>query len=111
MPHAPSYLEILPSARDDIAGIQEYNPEHAERILKKIQDWQEKIQWGRVPQEHMTYLTDAGPYNFYRDYVGKSGYRVIYEISSDTMRVVAVLPKGDDTYDVDELTRRMNRHT
>ena len=40
-----------------------------------------------------------GSYNFYRDYVEKSGYRVIYEISGDTMTVVAVLPKDDDTYD------------
>lgn len=45
-------------------------------------------------------------YNFYRERVGNSGYRVVYEISDDVMTVVAVLPKSDDTYDLAELSRR-----
>jgi hypothetical protein len=32
---------------------------------------------------------------------------VIYEISDDVMTVVAVLPKGDDTYDLTELRGRL----
>lgn len=35
------------------------------------------------------------------------GVRVIYEISDDIMTVVAVLPKGDDTYNLAELKRRI----
>jgi hypothetical protein len=32
---------------------------------------------------------------------------VIYEISDDTMTVVAILPKGDNTYDLDQLRDRL----
>jgi mRNA interferase RelE/StbE len=107
VPRAPSQLDILQSARDDLASIKTHNPDHAERVLHKIADWQDKIGWGRVPQEHLTYLTGADTYNFYRERVGNSGYRIVYEISGDVMSVVAVVPKGDDTYDLDELRRRM----
>jgi len=109
MPRAPSTLRFLPEARDDLNDIQQHNPDHARRILKKVNDWQDKIQWGRIPQDHLTYLTGSGAYNFYRERVGNSGYRVIYEISNDVMTVVAVLPKGNDTYDLGELQRRMDR--
>ena len=109
MPRAPSTLRILPEARNDLADIQQHNPDHAARILQKIDDWQDKIQWERVPQNHLTYLTGSGAYNFYRERVGNSGYRVIYEISNDVMTVVAILPKGDNTYDLGELQRRMDR--
>lgn len=108
MPQAPSSLRILPIVlEDDLSSIQQHNPDHAARILRKIDDWREKIQWDRVPQEHLTYLTGSGEYNFYRERVGNSGYRVIYEISGDVMTVVAVLPKGDDTYDLTELQGRL----
>ena len=107
MPKAPSSLEFLPEAQADLEGIDEHNPDHAERVLEKIADWEEKIDWGRVPQKHLTYLTDSpAEYNFYRERVGNSGYRVIYEISEDVMTVVAVLPKSDDTYDLSALARR-----
>lgn len=107
MPRAPSALEFLPEAQQDLARISDHNPDHAQRVLDKIADWEDKIDWGRVPQEHLTYLTDSPPeYNFYRERVGNSGYRVIYEISGDVMTVVAVLPKSDDTYDLAALTRR-----
>jgi mRNA interferase RelE/StbE len=109
VPRAPSELRILPDARADLASVEEHNPGHAERILRKINDWQEKIQWGRVPQEHLTYLRGSEKYNFYRERVGNSGYRVIYEIDADTMTVVAILPKGNDTYDLDEFRRRVDR--
>jgi len=107
VPRAPSELHILPDARDDLAAIKQHNPDHAERILRKITDWENKISWGRVPQEHLTYLTGSGAYNFYRERVGNSGYRVIYEISGDEMTVVAVLPKSDDTYDLEAFARRV----
>lgn len=110
MPRAPSELRFLASARDDLRSIQVHNPDHAERILRKIHDWREKVEWGRVPQEHLTYLAgSSGPYNFYRERVGNAGYRVVYEISGDVMFVVAVLPKDDAAYDLDDLTRRMKR--
>lgn len=109
MPRAPSRLRFHPAANDDLASIQGHNPDHAERVLRKIDDWQEKIQWDRVPQDHLTYLTGSGSYNFYRERVGNSGYRVIYEISGDVMTVVGVVPKGDDTYDLEALQRRMDR--
>lgn len=109
MPRSPSALEFLPEALDDLERITAHNPDHAERILSKITDWEEHISWGRVPQERLTYLTDSPPeYNFYRERVGNSGYRIIYEISEDTMTVVAVLPKSDETYDLADLSRRIN---
>jgi len=107
MPRAPSTLEFLAEAQADLEGISEHNPDHAQRIMDRIADWEDKIGWGRVPQEHLTYLTDSPPeYNFYRERVGNSGYRIVYEISGETMTVVAVLPKSDDTYDLGELSRR-----
>lgn len=80
MPQAPSEVRIHPSFEDDLASIKRHNPDHAERILRKVADWEEKIEWGRVPQDHLTYVTGSGSWNFYREYVGKSGYRIIYEI-------------------------------
>ena len=94
---------------DDLDQIKSHNPDHAQRCLNTIEDWERQIQWDRVPQEQMKYLTGSGSYNFYREWVGQSGYRVIYEISNDVMTVVAVLPKGDDTYDLDQLQDRMNQ--
>ena len=109
MPQPPSELTILQSARDDLADIQQHNPDHAERILRKINDWTEKMQWGRVPQQHLEYLTGSDRYNFYRERVGNAGYRVIYEISGGEMIVVGIVPKGDHTYDLSEFRRRIER--
>jgi len=109
MPQPPSGLSFLPSARDDLAAIQQHNPDHAERILGKINDWAEKIQWGRVPQQHLVYLTGSDQYNFYRERVGNAGYRVIYEISGDQMVVVGIVPKGDNIYNLSEFRRRMEK--
>ena len=109
MPRAPSSLRFLQSARDDLRTIGAHNPDHAARILRTIHRWSEHISWGRVPQEQLTSLAGSGDYNFYRERVGNAGYRVIYEISDDVMTVVAVLPKGDRTYDLDEFARRMRR--
>lgn len=110
MPRAPAELRILPVViDDDLASIQAHNPDHAARILRKINDWKDKIEWGRVPQEHLTYLTGSGKYNYYRERVGKSGYRVVYEISEDCMTAVAVFPKDDTAYDVTEFRERMDR--
>lgn len=107
MPQDPTELTFLTSARDDLATIQQHNPDHAARILNKINDWSEKIQWGRVPQQHLMYLTGSERYNFYRERVGNAGYRVIYEISGDEMTVVGIVPKGEGTYDLAEFRRRM----
>ena len=41
--------------------------------------------------------------------MGWSDYRIIYEISEGTMTVVAVLPKGDHTYDLEKFEHRMER--
>ncbi|WP_218927117.1 type II toxin-antitoxin system RelE family toxin [Halosimplex pelagicum] len=94
---------------DDIEQIKDHNPDHAERCFDTIDDWERKIGWGRVPQNHLTYLTGSKSHNFYREWVGQSGYRIIYDISGDVMTVVAVRPKGDDTYDLDEFRRRMDQ--
>lgn len=109
MPRAPSNLRFLPEAQGDLVEIKAHNPDHPQRIFDKIADWKDKIQWGRVPQEHLTYLTGSGAHNFYREYVGKSGYRIVYEISGDTMTVVGVFPKGEHTYDIEAFERRMDR--
>lgn len=110
MPKAPSTLDFLDVAEEDLATIGRHNRDHAERILKKILQWKDHIQWGWVPQEHLTYLSGSGSaYNFYRERVGNAGYRVIYEISEDEMTVVAILPKGDQTYDLDEFQQRMQQ--
>ncbi|MGQ3330420.1 type II toxin-antitoxin system RelE family toxin [Halorubrum sp. FL23] len=109
MPRAPDKLRILDIViAEDLASIQAHNPDHAERILNKIHDWEDKIQWGRVPQEHLTYLTGSGQYNFYRERVGNSGYRVVYEISDGTMTAVAVFPKDDNAYNLDDFRGRMS---
>lgn len=108
MPTPPSALTFLQSARDDLAAIQQHNPDHAERILRKINDWSEKIQWGRIPQQHLVYLTGSDRYNFYRERVGNAGYRVIYELSDDEMTVVGIVPKGENTYDLAEFRRRLD---
>ena len=110
MPQAPSTLAFLESARDDLAAIQQHNPDHAERILRKINEWTEKIQWGRVPQKHLVYLTGSDHYQFYRERVGNTGYRVIYEISGGEMTVVAIVPKSDRTYDLTAFRCRMERY-
>lgn len=109
MPRAPDRLELLPAARDDLAAIRDHNEDHYDRIIGAIEDWTRQINWGRVPQDQLTYLTGSGPYNFYREWVGRSGYRVIYEISGDVMTVVAVLPKDEDTYDLEALRRRIDK--
>ena len=109
MPRAPTTLRFLQSAQDDLATIKQHNPDHATRILEKINDWSEKVEWGRVPQQHLTYLTGSNRYSFYRERVGNAGYRIIYEISDDEMTVVGIVPKGKDTYDLAEFRRRMDR--
>lgn len=109
MPRAPSTVRVHPAVFDDLGRIKEHNPDHAERCLEKIEDWKRQIQWGRVPQDRLTYLRGSGEYNFYRERVGNAGYRIVYEISGDIMTVVAVLPKGDQTYDLATFQRRMRR--
>lgn len=109
MPRSPSTLRILPAAQDDLADIQAANADAAERCLTRIKDWERKIQWDRVPQNHLTYLTGSGEHNFYRERVGNSAYRVVYEISGDLMTAVAVFPKDDNAYDLDEYRRRMDQ--
>lgn len=110
MPRSPSKLRILPEAATDIEEIQQRDPEGATRILKKIDDWKDQIQWGRVPQEHLTYLSGSTSYNFYRQRIGNSRYRVVYEISDDLMTAVAVFPKDDNAYDLDDYRSRLDRH-
>ena len=84
-----------------------FEPDAAQRCLDRIQDWERKIQWGRIPRDHLTYLTGSGEHNFYRERVGNSAYRVVYEISGDTMTTVAVFPKDDHAYDLTDYNQRM----
>jgi Plasmid stabilisation system protein. len=109
MPRAPTELTVLQSAQEDLAEIKQHNPDHAARILTKINDWSEKIKWGRTPQKHLRYLTGSDEYNFYRERVGNAGYRIVYEISGDRMTVVGIVPKGEQTYDLAAFRRRMDR--
>ena len=64
MPRAPDRLELLPAARDDLAAIRDHNEDHYDRIIGAIEDWKRQINWGRIPQDQLTYLTGSGPYNF-----------------------------------------------
>lgn len=51
MPEPPNTLRILPIViEDDLAAIQAHNPDHAARILQKINDWEDKIQWVEFPK-------------------------------------------------------------
>lgn len=109
MPQPPSNFRIHPAVFEDLEAIKQHNPDHAERCFDRIEDWERKIQWGRVPQNHLKYLTGSGNYNFYREWVGQSQYRVVYEISNDIMTVLSVLPKGDDTYDINDFKQRINQ--
>jgi len=109
VPRAPSDFRIHPAVTDDLEQIKQHNPDHAKRCYEAIEDWERQIQWGRVPQDRLTYLTGSGAHNFYRERIGKSAYRVVYEISNDLMTAVAVFPKDDNAYDLDEYRRRMDR--
>ena len=109
MSRAPSKLRILEDAQDDLADIKQGDSDGAQRCFDAIKDWERQIKWGRVPQDHLTYLTGSGSYNFYRQWVGRSKYRIVYEISNDLMTAVAVFPKDDNAYDLDEFRRRMDR--
>jgi len=109
VPRSPSKLRILPAAQDDLDDIQQRNPDDAKRILSAIKDWERQIQWDRVPQNHLRYLTGSNAYNFYRQQIGNSAYRVVYQISNDLMTAVAVFPKDDNAYDLGEYRRRMDR--
>jgi len=109
VPQPPSDFRYHPAVFEDIEAIKEHNPDHAERCFDRINDWERKIEWGRVPQNHLKYLAGSDKFNFYREWVGQSQYRIIYEISSNTMTVIAVLPKGDDTYDIGEFKQRIEQ--
>jgi len=110
VPRAPSTLSWLPSAREDLESIHGHNSDHAQRCLDKISEWETWIELGtRVPQERLTYLTGVDDYNFYREWVGRDGYRIVFEIAGDVMTVVGIRPKDDDTYDLEEFVRRMDR--
>jgi mRNA interferase RelE/StbE len=99
----------LPAAQVDLNEISQTDKEGAERCLSCIKDWERQIQWGRVPQDQLAYLTGSHPYNFYREWVGQSDYRVVYEISNGLMTAVAVFPKDDNAYDIAEFGRRVDR--
>lgn len=110
MPVPPNEYTFLTAAKDDLFTIADSDPEAGQRIRSKIEELQQQtIQWGRVPQEHLTFLTDSPPgYKFYRQKIGTSGFRVIYHIDADEMVVVAVLPRTDRTYQIDQLTDRVD---
>ena len=60
MPQPPSNFRIHPAVFEDLEAIKQHNPDHAERCFDRIEDWERKIQWGRVPQNHLKYLTGSG---------------------------------------------------
>lgn len=112
MPVPPDDFVFLTAAKDDLFDIAESDPEAGERIRTKIEELRDQtIQWGRVPQEQLEYLSDTPPeYNFYRQKIGTSGFRVIYQIDANEMLVVAILPRTDRTYQLDQLTGRVDKY-
>ena len=107
-PNTPSELKYLDDAIEDINSL---GPDEGSRVFNKIDDWGEKIKWGRSPRRKLTYLDGSPPeYNFYRQWVGRNKFRVIYEISGDRMLVVAVIRKDDHAYDMRDYVRRMKRY-
>jgi len=112
VPVPPDEFTFLEDAKGDLFEIAESDPEAGTRIRNKIEELREQtIQWGRVPQKELTYLTDTPPeHNFYRQKIGTSGFRVIYEIDAAEMLVVAVLPRTDRTYQLDQLTDRVDEY-
>jgi mRNA interferase RelE/StbE len=108
----PDEFRTLPSAKDDLFSIAESDRETGDRIKSKIDQWNQWLEFGRVPQEHLTYLTDSpGEYNFYRQKVGNSGHRIIYEISDGVMTIVAIVPRTDRTYQMEQYVDRMDSET
>lgn len=109
---APDEFNFLEDAEADLLDIADSDPDAGRRIRSKIEELREQTtQWGRVPQEHLTYLQDAPPeHNLYRQKVGSSEFRVIYEISRSEMLVVAVLPRTDRTYQLDQFAERVEEH-
>lgn len=107
---APSELIVLKIVeQEDLSNLQ---PHEAERVLKKIAEWENHIQWDRDPAEHLRYISNTPPeYNFYRQQVGNDKFRIIYLISEDKMFVVAVLKRHEHTYDdLEKLVRRAKQY-
>jgi len=108
----PDEFQTLESAKDDLFSIAGSDRETGDRIRNKIEQWEQWLELGRVPQEHLTYLTDSPrEYNFYRQKVGSSGHRIIYEISGDVMTIVAIVPRTDRTYQMETFVDRMDNET
>jgi mRNA interferase RelE/StbE len=110
VPVAPSELRWLPDAIDDLKNIYRKNFSDGERIEETIDDWARKIQWGRVPQTKLKAVSGApSGYNLYRQWIGRTGYRVVYEISDDEMVVVCIVPKDDHSYEVPVFIKRVDQ--
>jgi hypothetical protein len=100
----PEGVSWLPEAEDDLGRIKESNPPDAERIINKTADIASNLEWGRDPRTHSdwSYLKDEDlpdGYSFYRKWIGNSEFRLIVTIVDDEAKIVAVLPKDDNTYD------------
>jgi len=61
---------------------------------------------GPCPARTLDVSLGSTAYNFYRQRIGNSRYRVVYEISDDLMTAVAVFPKDDNAYDLDDYRSR-----
>lgn len=111
MPVAPSEFSWLPDAIDDLKDIYTVNFNAGERIEGTIDDWSRKIQWGRIPQKKLKAVSGSpSEYNLYRHWIGRTGYRVIYEISDDEMVVVCIVPKDNHSYDISKFVDRIDRN-
>jgi mRNA interferase RelE/StbE len=112
VPAAPKEFNFLTAAKRDLFDIADGDAQAGQRIREKIEELQRQtIQWGRVPQDHLQYLTDSpSEYNFYRQKIGNSGFRVVYHIDSGEMIVVAVLPRTDRTYQLDTFVNRVDAY-
>ncbi|MFD1643685.1 type II toxin-antitoxin system RelE/ParE family toxin [Halohasta litorea] len=93
----------------DLAGFQAHE---VDRIKSKIQDINTACVLGsRDPRFHHDYTKLAGgsdKYTFYRKWVGRDKFRLIFEVSGERMVLVAVLKKDDHAYNPSEYSQRMS---
>lgn len=100
------FLKLLKISRE----IYRTNLDAGERIEETIDDWSRKIQWGRVPQTKLKAISGtSSKYNLYRQWIGRTGYRIVYEISNNEMVVVCIVPKDDHSYDIPRFVERVDR--
>lgn len=87
-------------------------PYEVTRIKRKIEDVRTACVLGsRDPRLHHEYTKIAGSaerYTFYRKWVGRDKFRLVFEVSGKRMVLVAVIEKDDQAYSISKYVSRMN---